>query len=114
MTRTAPLSTAAPWSLPSMPCEGNERAHRYVELAQLGGAAEVRQIDDEAASEHLRAKLAQEFDRALRRAARGDKVVDHDDAVALLHRVLVHLDLVEPVFQRIGDRHPLVRQLALF
>jgi hypothetical protein len=28
-----------------MPCEGDEHAHRHVELAQLGGAAEVRQIE---------------------------------------------------------------------
>jgi hypothetical protein len=46
-----------------MPCERNERAHRHVELAQLGGAPKVRQIDDEAAGEHLRAELAQELDR---------------------------------------------------
>jgi hypothetical protein len=44
-----------------MPCEGDERAYRHVEVAQLGGAAEVRQIDDEAAGENLRAELAQEL-----------------------------------------------------
>ncbi len=41
-----------------VPFEGNERAHRHVELAQPGGAAEVGQIDDEAGGEHLRAQLA--------------------------------------------------------
>ena len=38
---------------PSMPLEGDQRAHRHVELAQLVGAAEIRQIDDEAGGEHL-------------------------------------------------------------
>ena len=97
----------------SMPLERDQRAHRHVELAQLVGAAEVGQIDDEAGGEHLGAELAQKLHRALRGAAGRDQVVDQDDAVALLHRVLVHLHLVEAVFQRIGDRHPLVRQLAL-
>src|SRR6516165_254986 len=64
-----------------VPFEADERAHRHVELAQLGGAAEVGQIDDEAGGEHLRAQLAQELDRALRRAAGGDQVVDQDDPV---------------------------------
>src|SRR5262245_31986464 len=47
----------------SMPLEGNERAHRQVELAQFVGAAELGQIDDEAGGEHLRAHLAQQLDR---------------------------------------------------
>src|SRR5262249_61894534 len=44
-----------------VPFEADERAHRHVELAQLGGAAEVGQIDDEAGGEHLRAQLAQQL-----------------------------------------------------
>src|SRR5712692_8271636 len=71
-----------------VPFEADERAHRYVELAQLGRAAEVGQIDDEAGGEHLRAQLAQELDRAFGCAAGGDQVVDQNDAVALLRRVL--------------------------
>jgi len=96
-----------------MPLERDEGTHRHVELAQLVGAAEVGQVDDETGGEHLRAELAQELDRALLRPAGGDQVVHQDDAVALLHRVLVHLHLVEAVLERIGDRHPLVRELAL-
>ena len=42
-----------------MPLERNQRAHRHVELAQLVGAAEVRQVDDEAGGEHIGAHLAQ-------------------------------------------------------
>src|SRR5262249_49089890 len=56
-------------SLRSMPLERNERAHRHLELAQLVGAAELREIDDEAGREHLRALLAQELHRALSGAA---------------------------------------------
>src|SRR5215471_5166972 len=97
----------------SMSLEPDQRAHRHVELAQLVGAAEIGKIDDETGGEHLRAELAQQLDRALRGAAGGDQVVHQDDAVALLHRILVHLHLVEAVLERIGDRDPLVRQLAL-
>src|SRR5262249_41453559 len=45
-----------------VPFEADERAHRHVELAQPGGAAEVGQVDDEAGGEHLRAQLAQQLD----------------------------------------------------
>jgi len=31
-----------------MSLEAHQRAHRHVELAQLGGAAELGQVDDEA------------------------------------------------------------------
>ena len=48
-----------------------------------------------------------------RRAAGGDEVVDEDDALALADGVGVDLHLVDAVFERIGDAHRLVRQLAL-
>ena len=57
--------------------------------------------------------LRRSLHRAVRGAARGDQVVDQNDALAGLHRVLVHLHLVDAVFERIGDRHRGVRQLAL-
>ena len=41
------------------------------------------------------------------------EVVDQDDALARADRVRVDLDLVDAVFERIGDAHRLVRQLAL-
>src|SRR5215813_15081046 len=113
--RGGSLSTTRASACParSMALEGNERAHRDVELADLVGPAELRQVDDEAGRQHLGAELAQQPDGPLRGAAGRDQVVDQDDALALGDRVLVHLHLVEAVFERIGDRDPLVRQLAL-
>src|SRR5262249_59680737 len=87
--RGAEVSWRDLWVHALAPFEADERAHRHVELAQLGRAAEVGQVDDEASGEHLRAQLAQQLDRALGRAAGGDQVVDQNDAVALLGRVLV-------------------------
>ena len=40
-----------------MPFEGDERAHRHVELAQLVGAAEIGQGDDEAGGKHVSAQV---------------------------------------------------------
>src|SRR5215469_12002476 len=62
----------------SMAFERQQRPHRNVELAQLVGAAEVRQIDDEAGGEHLGPHLAEQLDGALGRAAGGDEVIDDD------------------------------------
>src|SRR5262249_49645094 len=45
--------------------------------------------------------------------AGGDTSADGDARLAFPRRVLVHPLLVEAVSQRIGDRPPLVRQLAL-
>ena len=53
-----------------MPLERDQRAHRHVELAQLVGAAELRQVDDEAGGEHVGAELAQQLDRRLPRCRR--------------------------------------------
>jgi hypothetical protein len=40
------------------PIKSDKGAHWQVELAQLGGAAEIGQVDDEAGGEHLRTELA--------------------------------------------------------
>jgi hypothetical protein len=40
-----------------MPLEAGQRAHRHAELPDLLGAAEIRQIDDEARGEHVAADL---------------------------------------------------------
>ena len=61
-----------------MPFERHQRSHRHVHRAQLGGAAEVRQVDDETGRHHIGADLAQQLDRALGGAAGGDQVVDQD------------------------------------
>ena len=65
-----------------MPVERHQRAHRHVHRAQFGGAAEIRQVDDETGRDHIGADLAQQFDRAFRGAAGGDQIVNQDDALA--------------------------------
>ena len=42
-----------------------------------------------------------------------DQIVDQNHPFSFGDRVLVHLHVVEPVFERIGDRDRVVRQLAL-
>jgi hypothetical protein len=37
--------------------ERHQRSHRHIHRAQLGGAAEVRQVDDETCRADLRADL---------------------------------------------------------
>src|SRR5262249_9137475 len=64
--------TPREWVAASVPLEAEGGAPRHVELAQLGGTAEIGQIDDEASGEQVRAQLAQQFHRALRRPASGD------------------------------------------
>jgi hypothetical protein len=62
-------ATAAVGSLQqrsSVPFEGHQRAHGHVHGAQLGGSAEVWQVDDEAGRDHVGADLAQQFGRDLR------------------------------------------------
>ncbi len=58
------------------------------------------------------ARAPHELRRRLRRAARCDQVVDDQDALALADRVLVHLDHVDTVFQRVLLADGLPRQLA--
>src|SRR5580700_3618106 len=94
-----------------MPLEAHQRAHRHAELPDLLGAAEIRQIDDEAGRQNIGADLLEELAGRFRGAAGGDEIVDH--AHALKHRVLVHFHFVDAVFERIADAHPLERQLAL-
>ena len=70
-----------------MPFEADQRAHRHAELPDLLGAAQIRQVDDEAGRQHVGADLLQELDGGLRGAAGGDEIVDQDDALALKHAV---------------------------
>src|SRR5271169_3623386 len=62
-----------------MPLEAYQRAHRHAELADLIGAAELGQIDDEAGGQDLGADALEEFHRCLGGAAGRDQVVDQDD-----------------------------------
>src|SRR5689334_6321382 len=59
----------------SVPLEADQRAHRHVELAQLVGAAELRQVDDEAGGKHLRAELTQQLDGAFGGTTGRDQIV---------------------------------------
>src|SRR5690606_42076102 len=52
----------------SLACD--QRTHGNVERAQLGRAAQIRQVDDEAGRHHGGADLPQQLHRALRRADR--------------------------------------------
>ncbi len=95
-----------------MPLEADQRAHRNAELSDFVGAAERRQIDDEAGSGDIGADLLEELDGGLRGAAGGDQIVDQDHSLAANERILVHFHLVDAVFERIADADPLERQLA--
>src|SRR6185312_1839087 len=97
----------------SMPFETDQRADRNAERLQPGAAAEIGQVDDEAGGENIGADLPQQLYRRLGGAAGGDQIVDEDDLLAGLDPILVHLHLIQPVFEAVGDAHRLVRQLAL-
>src|SRR5262245_40664257 len=76
-------------------------------------AAEIGQIDDEGSADHLGLELAQELDRGLRRAARGDQIVNEQHRFARGDGVLVNLDHVDAVFELVVLTDGLARQLAL-
>ena len=75
----------------SMPGEGNQRAHRHAEISDFGGAAEIRQIDDEASGDDICADLLQELHCPFRGAARGDEVIDEQHTLAAAAELLKRL-----------------------
>src|SRR5262249_3716420 len=85
----------------------------HAERANLVGATELGQVDDEARGKHLRALLLEKLYRAFGGTTGRDQVVDQNDLLALHHRVFVHLHFVEPVLQPTGAADALVRQLGL-
>src|ERR1035437_7370639 len=95
-----------------MSLERHQRSHRHIHRPQFRRTPEVRQVDDEAGRDHIGADLAQQLHRSLRGAAGGDQVVDQDHALAGMNGVGVHLHFIEAVFQRVGDAHGGMRQLA--
>src|SRR5271165_3819350 len=97
-----------------MPFKRNERTYRHAQSLQFSGASQIREINDKASGNDVRAEFAQELHRAFGRAAGGDEIVDENDAFVRGHGVLVHLHFVEPILKRISDRHLDVRKLALF
>jgi hypothetical protein len=98
----------------SVTFERDQRAHRHGKLAQPLRPAEVRQVNDETGGENLRAELAQQLDCTLGGAPRGDEIIDQNDPIATFDRILMHFDLVESVFERVGHGNAFVRELALF
>ena len=56
---------------------------------------------------------AQQLQCGHSRPACGDQVVDQEHPLARCHSIAVYLDLIGSVFERVGDAHGLVRQLAL-
>src|SRR5580704_4311472 len=93
--------------------EADQRAHWHAELSDLFCAAEIRQVNDEAGGEHVSADLLEEFACGFGGAAGGDKIVNKDHPLALYDGVLVHLHLVDAIFERVANADALERQLAL-
>src|SRR5262249_59531425 len=75
-------------------------------------AAQFRQIDDETGGQNFGADLLEKPHRRLGRAARGDEIVDENDAFAFDQRVFVHFHFIDAVFERIADTDALKRQFA--
>jgi cation diffusion facilitator CzcD-associated flavoprotein CzcO len=97
-----------------MSFESDQGAHRHAELADLLGAAEIGEIDDEAGGQNVGADLLEQLAGRLGGAAGRDQIINQDDAFALEHRVLMHLHLVDAVFQRVADAHALERKFPFF
>src|SRR5882757_7149126 len=97
----------------SVTFEGDESSHRYTEVCEFFRAAQLRQVDDKAGAQNFHAQFAQQPHSGLRCAPGGDEVVHQDDALAPRDRILMHLDFVQSVFERIGHPHGGMGQLAL-
>src|SRR5271165_4610517 len=96
-----------------MSLEADQRAHRHAELPNLFGATEIRQVNDEAGREHVGADLLEKLAGGFGSAAGSDQIVHENYPLTLHDRVLMHLHLVDAVFERIADAHALERKLAL-
>jgi hypothetical protein len=59
-----------------MPHEAHQHAHRHAELPDLLGAAQIRQVDDEAGRQHIGGDLLQQLAGGFRGAAGDDEFVD--------------------------------------
>src|SRR3569833_2666809 len=96
-----------------MALERQQRVRANAVLAQHVNAAQIRQVDDERRTRHETARAADELCRGLRGAARGDQIVDDQDALAWLYRIFVDLDDVDAILQCILLTDRLPGQLAL-
>src|SRR5690606_27357698 len=76
--------------------------------------AELRQIDDERCADRPAPGPAKQLDARFRGAAGCDQIVDDQDPLARGQGVLVYLDYVDAVFERVFLADGLPGQLALF
>src|SRR5262245_42219112 len=84
-----------------VPFELAEHVHARAPLAQAPAAAEIGQVDDEAAADHLAAGLLDQVERGDGGAARRDQIVDEQDLLARRDGVGVDLDAVRAVLERV-------------
>lgn len=70
--------------------------------------AKVRQVDDESGADNLAARAANKLGGRIGGAAGRNQVVDDENAFALADGILVNLDRVNTVFERVflPDRLP--------
>src|SRR5207302_1443396 len=103
---TYPRGRVGPAARPSVM---DERVHRP--RAEPRPTLQKVELDDEREAIDHSALPLDEPRRRRRRTAGGEQIVD-DEAAPLLDRVLVHLERVGAVLERVGLARGLVRQLA--
>src|SRR5690606_26614367 len=97
----------------SMSLERDQRVAPYAAGFQFAEPAEVRQVDHKSGADHLAAGTADELGSRIGGAAGGDQVVDDENELSLTDRILVDLDGVDAVFERVLLPDGFPGQLAL-
>src|SRR5262249_23050836 len=97
----------------SVPFEGHEGMRADAVAAQQVHPADIGEVDEERRAGDKPPGTGDELRRCLRRAAGGDESIDDEDALARLDGVLVDLDDVDAIFERVLLADGLPRQLAL-
>ena len=69
---------------------------------QLAAAVQRDELDEKRERVHFPAEAGDQIGGRRRRAAGGEQVVDDQHALPLLHRVVVDLERVGPVLERVG------------
>src|SRR5580658_3605120 len=100
-------------SPPSVTLEADELSHRHLKLGQACRAPKIRQVDDETGRQDLGSEGAQQLHGGRGCTPGCDQVINQNDLRAGLHRVAVHLHLIEAVLQGVGNAYGGVWQLAL-
>jgi len=96
-----------------MSFECHERMGRNAMPAQNVYATQLRQVDEECGTRHQSTRTADELGCRLRRSPRRNQVIDDKNALARLNGILVYLDNIDTVFQRVFLADRLPGQLAL-